>query len=335
MTDSIDINKGEGLAVFYKDKIVLLDENDDIFLIRGKKNDMYVDHYQRDKETSHKIIHEDYNQDFDAAYDYLGNKVIVYKNTENQLLLTSLKNEEEDSIIVGELENNIYYLNIIVNDLINIFYVEESSRRNMLNVVHIVIEGDKVIRNVIDSTENDEIIKPIQIREFEGKLFVFYYFRNIICLKMFNQKNREWEKSITLTDNRDKLYLDMKIISDEIHLVYSINKDNQFFINYEVFSMGEDYLIKNREIKISGIGNHTDPLLIRQKGMLYIVWKDTNKLYSCASDDDGHTWGKLREFPKVKRLDVVKYKYLNKSNLQIVDIDYTYGSTDPIKFIGF
>lgn len=321
--------------MFYKDRIVLFDEKDDIFLLRAKKKDILLDHYQQNKETSHRVIREDYNREFDATYDYLGNKVIVYKNRENELLLAYLKEDSISTIVIEELKSNIYYLNIIVTDRINIFYVEETVRRNMLNIVHMAIEGDKVTRNVIDSTENYKIIKPIQIREHESNLLVFYYFRNIICLKIFNQKNREWEKSLTLTDDRDKLYLDTKIISDEIQLVYSINRDEQFYINYEIFSIEDDYIIKDKEIKISGLGNHTEPILIKQKKSLYIVWKETNTLFSCVSVDEGHTWSKPREFSKVKRLDVVKYKYLNKSNLPSSEIDYVYGSTDPIEFIGF
>lgn len=321
--------------MFYKDKIVLLDEKDDVFLIRGKGNKMHLDHYQRNKDTIHNIIQQDYQRDFDVTYDYLGDKVIVYMNTEDQLILTTLKQDGTHSIIVEELENAIHYLNIIATDVLNIFYVEETDRRNTLNIVHIMIEGDKVIRNVIDRTENYEIIKPIQIREFEGELMVFYYFKNIICVKMFNQNIGAWEKSITLTDNRDKLYLDTKIIANEIHLVYANHKEDQFYINYEQFIIDDDYIVKEKEIKISGYGNHTEPLLIRQKAKLYIVWKETNILQSISSEDNGETWGTVKSFSKVKGLDIVKYKYLNKSNLQSREIDAAYGSTDPIQFIGF
>lgn len=321
--------------MFYKDKIVLLDEKDDIFLVRAKGKKIYLDHYMRGKDTVYKTIEEDYGKDFDVAYDYLGNKNIIYKNIENQLVLTTLGSDDANSIIVEESLANIYYLNIIVTDVLNIFYVEASEWKNVLNIVHLIIEGDKVIRNVIDTTENYEIVKPIQIRERDGNLMVFYYFQNIICLKMFNEGTGNWEKSITLTDNQSKLYLDTKISSDEIHLVYANLKDDQFYINYEKFSLEGDYIIKEKEMKISGYGNHTEPLLIRQNAILYIVWKETNVLHSISSDDNGETWGNIKEFPQVKRLDVVKYKYLNKSNLESSEIDYGYGSTDPIEFIGF
>lgn len=322
-------------ALFYKDKIVLLDENENIFLVRVKANKMYLDHYRKKKETIHKIVHEDYDLDFDATYDYLGNKIVVYVNTDNQLILTDLNKEDKESIILENLSNRIYYLNIIASDVLNIFYVEETGRLNNLNIIHLMIEGDKVSRNVINSTLNHEIIRPIQVREYDGNLIVFYYFKNIICMKMFNRDLGEWEKSITLTDNREKLYLDTKLVSNQVHLAYSINKDNQFYINYEKFSIEDEYIAKEKEVKISGMGNHTEPILIRQKGRLYIIWKETNTLYSCYSEDNGKTWVNPKGFPKVKALDMVKYKYLSKSNLQSREIDNVYGSTDPIQFIGF
>lgn len=321
--------------MFYKDKIVLLDENEDVFLVRGKANKMYLDHYEKKKDTIHKTIHEDYETDFDVTYDYLGNKIIVYINTENQLMLTDLDREGNSSIILENLQTRVYYLNIIATDVLNIFYVEETDKINILNIVHLMIEGDKVIRNVIDSTVNHDMIKPIQIREFDENLMVFYYFKNIICLKLFNRELREWEKSVTLTDNRDRLYLDTKIVSNQIHLVYSINKDDQFYINYDRFVIEDEYIVKEKEVKISGMGNHSEPILIRQKAKLYIVWKETNTLYSIFSEDNGQTWGIIKEFSKVKRLDMVKYKYLSRANLQSREIDYVYGSTDPIEFIGF
>lgn len=320
--------------MFYKDKIVLLDEKDDIFLIRAKERKIYLDHYIRNKELIHKTIEEDYEKDFDVAYDYLGNKNIIYRNTENQLVLTILSNDGKNSIIVEESLPNIYYLNIIATDLLNIFYLEESQSRNVLKLVHLTIEGDKVTRNVIDTTENYEIIKPIQIREYQGNLMIFYYFQNIICLKIFNQERGNWEKSITLTDNQSKLYLDTKIISDEIHLVYSKLKDDQFYINYDKFYIEGDYIMKEKEMKISAYGNHTEPLLIRYNSKIYIIWKETNVLHSISSDDRGKTWGNIKEHSQVKKLDIVKYKYLSKSNLQSGEIDYIYGSTDPIEFIG-
>lgn len=321
--------------MFYKDKIVLLDEKDDIFLVRAKKNQLNLDHYQMEKNVKHTVIQEDCNKDFDVSYDYLGNINIVYKNIENQLILTTLTNEGDHSIIIEELRSKIYYLNLIATDVLNIFYLEETGRRNILNIVHLIIEGDKVIRNIVDTIENYIIVSPIKIRKFNGNLVVFYYFKNIICVKMYDKENNLWEKSITLTDNRNKLYLDTTVISNEVHLAYSIFQNDQFYINYERFLVEDDYTIKEKEIKISDYGNHTEPILIRQKSKLFIVWRETNRLLSTFSDDNGNTWHETREFPETKKMDIVKYKYITKSNILSGEIDYSYGSTDPIKFIGF
>lgn len=138
-----------------------------------------------------------------------------------------------------------------------------------------------------------------------------------------------------MTDNSKKLYLDSKIISNEVHLVYSIFEEDQFYINYENFLIEEDYVIDGREVKISDLGNHTDPILIKDEAKLNIVWKETNTLNGISSHDSGRTWSEIKEYSQVKRLDIVKYKYINKSNYLNQDVDYSYGSTDPIKFIGF
>lgn len=321
--------------MFYKDKIVLLDEKENIFLIRSKKNKLYLDHYEKDKDVTSEIIEEDCNKDFDVSYDYLGNINIVYRNTENKLTLTTLTNEADTSIIIEKLKKKIYYLNIVATDLLNIFFVEETDKKNVLNIVHLTIEGDKVSRNIVDTIVNFKIVNPIQIRHYKEDLIVFYYFRNMICLKIFNHKTELWEHPITLTDNQNKFYLDTKIISDEIHLCYSVFEHDNFYIKYERFIIENDYIIKQKEEKISSNGNNTDPLLIRYRARIYIVWKETNRLLSTYSADNGETWSVVREFNEVKKMDIVKYKYLTKTNLKNREVDYSYGSTDPIEFIGF
>lgn len=304
-------------------------------MIRGKSNSLYFDYYQRKKEVVTKTIHKDFKKDFDVAYDYLGKINIVYRNIDQQLVLTTLSEDIENSIIIEELTNEIYYLNFIVTDVLNIFYLEESGKKNIFNIVHLMIEEDKVHRNIVDRIVSYNIVQPIQVRRYKDDLIIFYYYDNIICLKVLSDKSGQWEKSVTLTDNSKKLYLDSKIISNEVHLVYSIFEEDQFYINYESFLIEEDYVIDGREVKISDLGNHTDPILIKEGVKLNITWKETNTLYGISSDDNGESWGEIKEYPQVKRLDMVKYKYINKSNYLNQDIDYSYGSTDPIKFIGF
>ena len=321
--------------MFYKDKNVLLDEKDEIFLIRTKKNQLFLDHYHKEEDVRHKILEEDCNKDFYVSYDYLGNMNIVYRNTENKLILNTLINKESHSIVVEELHNNIYYLNLVATDILNVFYVEESDKKNLLYIVHLTIEGDKVVKNIVDTIVNYNLVMPIQIRHYRENLIVFYYFRNVICLKVLDCKKGLWEHPVTLTDNRNKLYLDTKIIGDEIHLSYSIFKDDNFYINYEKFSIDDNYIVKKKEIKISSNGNHTNPLLIRYKSRIYIVWRESNRILSTYSNDKGHTWTDIREFNDVKKMDIVKYKYLTKGNMKNREIDYSYGSTDPIEFIGF
>ena len=321
--------------MFYKDKIVLLDEKENIFLIRTKNKQLILDQYEKEEDVKHKIIQEDCNKDFDVSYDYLSNINIVYRNIENKLVLTTLDNSVGNSIIIEELHNKIYYLNLVATDILNIFYVEETDKNNILNIVHLTIEGDKVARNIVDTIVNFKIVSPIQIRHYKEDLIIFYYFRNMICLKVLDNKTGLWEHPITLTDNRNKFYLDTKIISDEIHLCYSVFEDDNFYIKYERYIIENDYIVKQKEEKISGNGNHTDPLLIRYESRIYIVWKETNRLLSTFSNDNGETWNEVREFDQVKTMDIVKYKYLTKANLQNREIDHSYGSTDPIEFIGF
>lgn len=180
MTNSIDIKKRRVKNLFYKDKIVLLDEKDDIFVIRGKSNSLYLDYYQQKKEVVTKTLHKDFKKDFDVAYDYLGNINIVYRNIDQQLVLTTLSEDIENSIIIEEITNEIYYLNFIVTNVLNIFYLEESGKNNIFNIVHLMIEGDKIIKNIVDSNVNYNIVQPIQIRRFKEDLIIFYYYDNII-----------------------------------------------------------------------------------------------------------------------------------------------------------
>ena len=232
----------------------------------------------------------------------------------------------------------IYELNLIVReDDKNIFYMEASKEdKKIYYINHIIFNKGKIEKNVVDKIAAYNFINPLKVILEEDNIYIAYYFKNQICLKEYNLTNRTWSPSFTLTDNKNKLYLDMAVIGNNLHLVYSLYKDDNFNIKHEKCYIKKDDIIKEKEEELSGVGNHTDPILIYHLNKLWVVWKSTNQFLSTVSEDNGdsftgnYTW---RQSPSV---DWVKYKYISDVREKGTRIDYSYGSYYPeIKFIGF
>lgn len=323
---------------FYNDKIIIAEEvNKALYIIRKSKKEIFMHLLLSDKESfKKKTLARDSIEDFDACFNH-DELNLVYKNDKKELMIQSLKDDKTE-VIMDNLDNMIYELNLIIKeDEKNIFYMEASKEdKKIYYINHIIFDKGKNEKNIVDKIETYNFINPLKVILDEDNIYVAYYFKNQICLKEYNLTSKIWSPSFTLTDNKNKLYLDMAIIGNNLHLVYSVYKDDNFNIKYEKFYIKKDDIIKEREQNLSGVGNHTDPILIYHLSKLWVVWKSTNQFLSTLSEDNGDTFIESYTWRQSPSADLVKYKYISDIIERGNKIDYSYGSYYPeIKFIGF
>lgn len=325
---------------FYNTRVVVIENyKDSLYIVRKTKNELFVEYINKGTNIfqSEKLLTESMGE-FDLDIDQLDDINILYINSSHDLILTRLtENTYETKIVLSGLKTRIFELILIIlRESKNIFYMQETGKNQILEIYHINIEDGKQIITLVDEIEIYQIINPLRIIKDDKSLILAYYYKNQICLKVYDTLTKIWSPSITLTNNQNKLYLDIMKIGGRIHLVYSDFKDDLFTIRYERFLIDNEYIIKETELNLSTSGNNTDPILIYYDKKIWVIWKDTNQLLSIYSEDGGKVWSSVYQWKNSKKMDIVKYKYLTNILDSSIKIDYSYGSIKPdIKFIGF
>jgi len=321
------------MMTFYNQKVVLIDiKNFGLTIFKINQNKIEKNYL---KIGLRKFIDSIEVTGVEKYFDIclVGTKIkIIYLNTKGKLILK----EDNNIIEIKSILNSIYELNIIqAKDQYHIFYLEKTEIENRLKLNHIIYRDNSFIEKVVDTLDVYNIINPLKVIQDNNNIILTYYFRNQICMKIYDINKESWSPSFTLTDNKDKFYLDMIKIGRNIHIVYAYYEHQQFSICYEEFYMEDDVVYKNKNAIISGKGNNTDPVILYYDERIWVVWKDNNKLMSTFSYD-GHNWGDIYYWDTTKKLDMVKYKYLNNYQYENIVMDNIYGSINPeIKFIGF
>ncbi len=324
--------------VFYNEKIIIAEEiNKALYIFRQITNEIIMYSILVDgTELDEKTLVTDSVGDFDVAFNH-NDIFLIYSNDKRELKLVSIKDNKTE-LISSDLNNTIYELNLIINNNKKyIFYIEGSEEgENIYNVKQIIYNEGNEDNFIVDKIATYNFISPLKVILENNSICIAYYFKNQICFKEFNTVNGIWSPSFTLTDNRNKLYLDMILISNNLHLVYSEYKDENFSTKYEKFYIKRGNIIKEKEEELTGYGNHTDPILIYHLNKLWVVWKGTNQFMSRVSEDNGDSFSEVYTWKESNTVDLVKYKYITNTVEKGIKIDYSYGSYHPeIKFIGF
>ena len=330
---------GEIKLAFHNNRFIVIEKKvSGIYLARKIKNELHIDFIKNNAIAFNKyIILPIILDEFDIDLNIEGNLYILYINNSKELVLRIQQEDKElSSKVISNIENRIYHLTLVnQHNSENIFFIQSTASKSIFKINHILLDDD-VEEYLVDEVETYEILNPFKILKDDENLLILYYYKNQICLKGFDFKNRQWSPSIILTDNKNRFYLDAIKIGNILHLVYSNFDLENFMIKYESFSFDNDYITKTNERNISAKGNYTDPIILKVGNKIWICWKDTNQLLSVYSIDDGISWSEIYQWKDVKRFDVVKYKYVTDISNEWLYMDNVYGTTGKeIKFVGF
>lgn len=325
---------------FYKNNLVAIEKKDiGIYLARKIKHDIIVDFVKKDTNIFKKqYVISNIIGEFDVDIDENNEMIFTYVNSKNNLVLNRIQDRGDNEIrILENISGDLVDLKIIsfLNNQ-NIFYMIRSASKDLLEIFHVNIINNEVKRYKVDQVKIYNIINPLRIVEDNDNLIIAYYYRNQICIKEFDKLLGTWSPSITLTDNQNRLYLDILKDGDYLHLVYANHFNDNFIIKYNRFLVNKDYILLEEDTRISNSGNNTDPILLKVYDILWVVWKSTNQLYSSYSTDNGKSWSDIYMWNDTKYLDIVKYKYVTDIFDSKVKLNHAYGSVNKdIKFLGF
>lgn len=322
---------------FYNNKVSIADiDGKKIYLIKGLKNELILNYYSYYGDTVESVLANDLLEEFDILI-HEDSIYIVYQDLEYYLNLLILNGDEWTTHkLTRETLPSLFELNILRhNGKISIFYLyplDKSLKR--FQIEHNMLEDNKWLNLQVDEVRVNQVLNPIKVIHNGVNIFIAYYYDNQICLKSFNEVEGVWKESILLTDNREKLYLDLLYDGEYFHLVYSEAVDGNYSVKYVSFRY--PILIKESDSIISKKTNPTNPTLIMHDNLLWIVWNESSRIYSRYSSDKGKTWSKIKSWDEFIKYNIVRYKYTMNYQMRDTIIQNTFGTIHPdIKFIGF
>lgn len=324
--------------VFYNNRVSIADVNGkEIYLIRNIKNELILNYYSANGDIEESIVADNALDEFDILIKD-DSIYLVYQDREYNLNLSIIKGRDRSNHKLTSADfPKVLELNIIKhNDNISmIFLYPINSKNNILQIEHNMLKDEVWHNLLVDQVRISQVLNPIKLINREGTIYLAYYYENQICLKSFDENDEEWKESIVLTDNKEKLYLDLIYDDDYLHLVYSEYIDGNYVIKYKMFkydiSLTEEY-----EADISRKSNSANPTIIKNENLLWIVWNESSRIYSRYSDDKGRTWSEIKIWDESTKYNIVRYKYTSNIKHKSRILDNTFGSIHPdIKFIGF
>ena len=324
---------------FYEDRVSIARINDEeIYIFKNKRSEISMDYYNLNEGHTGKTICKDAHGEFDILID--GGKInIIYQNIKNELKLITIDKVsiKEESLGIENLPK-IYEIKMTLNNGIKsiIYLSPKFSQKGVFEIYHHILKDDIWEEFKVDETRVSKFLNPIKIVNDKSSLSLFYYYGDQICMKEFNFTLLEWKESIVLTDNTDKLYIDVLKDKDYVHLVYSQYIDQNLSIKYKKYGYKEDSLYEKVDRTISNLGNTTHPTLVLTGDRLWVVWKDSFGLKSSFSDDRGENFSEIYLWKKTKTYKYVRYDYKDKGDNKDLKLNHSFGTIYPdINFLGF
>ncbi len=330
---------------FYNDEfIIVVDSLNNIYMFQWKNQclNLFIFNYIT-QEVEKRVIAEGSLEEYDVSIDDLDNIYIVYQDTNYNLILIILTDNNLERIELTEksvpLVKNLNILNY-GEDFHIIYCVAVLNNTNTYGIYHHLYSDENWLTNKVDEIKVLELLNPFQIATKSNKVFISYYDykdKEEIYLKHFNCKERKWEETIQLTSGgKFKLYLDLLIINDKINLVYSEEDDGNFVVKYERFSIKKGHINKEIEDTMSNPENCSYPTIIYYDNKIWIVWLEYNNILSRFSENMGESWSPIYLWNESKKEDIIKYKYMNIKDKDNRILNSSFGKMYPdISFIGF
>lgn len=323
---------------FYNNRVSIAHvEEKEIYLIKGSKNKLILNYYSLNGDIIESELVDDSLGEFDIIIYDDDSIYLVYQDIEYYLKLLVLKRKEISiQKLSAESLPRLFEFNILKHDgKLSIFYLYSiDNSKQIFQIEHNILNDDKWKTFKVDEARVSQVLNPIKVIDCGKNILLAYYYENQICLKTFDKIEEIWKESIVLTDNKEKLYLDLLYDGMYIHLVYSELIDSNYMINYINYKYPA--LIKESSYIISRKSNPTNPTILVMDDLLWIIWNESSRIYSRYSRDKGKTWSGIKKWDEFIEDKIVRYKYMSNKNMNGRIIHNSFGTTYPeVRFIGF
>jgi hypothetical protein len=338
---------GGVFMTFYSEKIsILTDSCQNVCSFQWRNKTIFAYFFNISSgEMEKKIIVEDSLEEYDVAIgenDYI---YLIYQNIDRHLVLVTIFRDYIDIVTLTEEPiSNVYDLSILLDrEEIHIFYntlLKEDEK--VYRLYHHHYDENTWITNIVEDIKVKQVLNSFCLTLKDYSIFIFYYDcveeEEEIFLKKYDTVQKKWlEKQKITYGFNSKLYMDILIEKNILHIVYSQNFDGNLSIVYEKYDIvGVEAVLLKKEI-LSNAENCLYPTIIKYEDKLWVAWIEYDAVLSRFSIDGGENWSSIYLWRKSKSIDIVRYKYgdnsIKENNKKL---NYSFGSIYPeISFIGF
>lgn len=266
---------------------------------------------------------------------------ILYLYTDNNLDIKYKKlfNYDNEKYIIK-------YPYIIKNgDNIHVFYyIRDIKDYRVWSILSHYFDGEKWENHNIEFIKSYPIINPFIVTQYSDDLNIFYFNKvgdkEEVFYNQFSYNTQQWSKSQKLTNTKNKkIYLDVLKDNNNLHhITWSEFINDNLTIRYINRDLNKEIIHENDEIILSEQSNCSFPTIIKAGDVLWTVWAQMNKVYSCNSFDQGYTWDEPRIDNNSSDNDIIRYKFItnDKAEVENFKLNTAFGLNYPkISFVGF
>lgn len=221
-----------------------------------------------------------------------------------------------------------------------IYFIQNKYTDGIWSLYSQYFDGNSWNSSNIDSIFTDSILQPFVATCISDDLNIFYFKNEEIFFCRFNSFEKSWSSPTQLTaSSNKKLYL--SVLQDNFnffHITWSEYIDQNLVVRYTNGSFNKGFFESSETINLSNPSNCSYPTLVKTKDILWNMWVQFDKLYSCHSSDNGMLWSEPFIDSRSIDLDFMRYKFNSNCNddLNNFKIDTIFGVFSPsISFIGF
>ncbi len=325
---------------FYNNRAAIAHINEEeLYLFRNINNQIVMDYYNYNEGNIQETIIKDALSEFDIMINKDNEIYLIYQNIQNDLCLLTINKKVINNITLNQEKlPKIFELNILesLNHTSIIYLVLQSEKEGIFEIHHHILNFEDWVNYHVEDIKIDKLLNPIKILKNKKNIILCYYYENQICIKEFNLLSMEWKESIVLTDNKEKLYLDLLKDGNYTHLIYSEYNNENLRIKYVRHLYDNDSIIKEKEEVLSYEGNPSNSTLIIEDNIIWAIWNESSNLFSRYSLDRGDTWSSTYIWKESRFADITRYKYITNTIKENIILDYAFGTIYPdIKFLGF
>ncbi|SES72929.1 hypothetical protein SAMN05660297_00418 [Natronincola peptidivorans] len=318
------------------------------FYLNEKQQLEYITTDESRRWAEKSIVSQEKVNSFSIEIDPMDKIHILTYTKKGALYYHFLSNDQWMHEIIKDYspDNFIVYYPVIKRfdqDIHFFYYLQSKKKKNICDLVHLIQDGDKFKEILSINATYDKYMNPFHI--FDGKENLYLLYTSIeenysqLFLNTYDKINSKWEKSIQITHSPiDKVYLYGLFINDaDFHISWSEHDEKGLIVKY-MCSHKNKLKETTTVLSLSEKLNCSFPILINYKNILWCVWTQMNKLYSCYSIDEGESWSMptLRHESQGIGFKLYGYRSNTDSIENSIHCNYLFGSLYPkIQFLGF